>query len=219
MAAAGIPPSRYGTDEEAAMHVHRPGVAFSAAPPAPLLDAFLTGPGEVLLRWSVSAAVAPKGFFVEWQDADGTAPDVWHPYALVPAQASLVYTHGLRDMPPGHFRFRVGMRTAMARVVSVPVELRVSTRPPGWATVSGGRPGDGRLLLSISAVREQAVALSLFDARRRLVAMPPGVRVLPGLVAVLPLALDALAPGDYTLVVRGDGWEQAFPFTHARPGG
>lgn len=217
LAAAGIPPAHYGPDAETALRQRRPGAAVSTAPPPPTLDAVLTAPGEVRLRWGVSAAVAPQGFFVEWQDAATETPDVWNPYALLPATDALVHTHALREMPPGHYRFRVGMQTAMARVASAPVTLRISARPPGWATVSGGQPGDGRLLLSVSAVREQAVSLGIYNAYGRLAAMPPGMRVLPGVVAVLPLALGSLAPGDYTLVVRGEGWQQALSFTHALP--
>lgn len=210
LAAAGVPPVHFGEDAERELLVHRPTLLRSSAPLPPTVDAFLTAPGEAQLRWSISAAVAPQGFFIEWQDFATPTPDVWHPYAAV-------YAHGLRGMPPGRFRFRVGMRTAVARVVSSPVDVRIPTRPPGWVTVSGGRPGDGRLLLSVGVTREQTVHFALYDAQRRLVVTPAPLRVPPGPTAVLPLSLDGLSTGDYVLVVRGDDWQQVIGFTHALP--
>lgn len=217
LAAAGIPPVHFADDAERELFAHRPAPAYAAAPLPPVVDAFVTAPGEVQLRWSISPSVAPQGFFVEWQEFATPSPDVWHPYAAVPASGATVYTFGLREMPPGQFRFRVGMRTAIARVVSSPVEVRVSARPPGWVTVSGGRPGDGRLLLSVGVGREQTVHLALYDLHRRLAATPAPLRVPPGPTTVLPLTLHGLPSGDYTLVVRGEGWKQTVGFTHVLP--
>lgn len=192
-------------------------MAYTATPLPPVVDAFLLAPGEVQLRWSICADTTPQGFFVEWQDTTARAPDAWYPYAAVPASSAMAYAFNLHDMPPGRFRFRVGMRTALGRSISAPVDVRVSARPPGWVTMLRECTLEGQPQISVGVEYEQTVHLALYNRHQRLAATPAPVRVPPGIATMLPLTLHDLPAGDYTLVVRGEGWQQTIGIAHGLP--